>query len=344
MMREIYIRPSWLVIMLILFTVIVFAFKYSAEPLNYEDKGQNNQIAPEEQTIDLTQFPNSEENQKCFNCHGQSKYSYENTEQGRMVNKQMYTELIISPNDFYHSNHRAFKCIDCHSEEYENFPHAGILRMEYHYSCVDCHEGDDIYDKYHFEDINNEFQESVHVEKLHDDFTCWTCHNPHSYKINARTSENIRETIIYDNTICLDCHSNYRRFQVLTGRERPNLIKSHEWLPNQGLHLASVRCIECHTEKLSDSVRIEHKVLPKDKAVRNCKECHSTNPTLLASLYQYEAQELRSHEGFFQGITTSDSMVIGASRNRLLNIISLLLFAGVIGGIVIHSILRIIKK
>ena len=261
-----------------------------------------------------------------------------------MVNQRMYNELIVSPNEFYVSNHRSFRCTDCHSEEYQNFPHEGILRMEYKYTCLDCHEGDDTYAHFYFEELDVEFQESVHSEKHSDDFTCWMCHNPHTYKINARTNENIRETIVYDNTICLDCHSDFRRFQLLTDRERPNLIKSHDWLPNQELHLASVRCIECHAEKLSDSALVAHKVLPKSMAVRNCKECHSSNPELLASLYKYEAQAVRSKDGFFRGITTSDSVVIGASRNQTLNIISLLLFAGVIAGIAFHSVLRIIKK
>jgi len=344
MMREIYIRPSWLVIVLILLTIIIFAFNYSAEPLMYEDARQKSQTSPETSTTDLTQFPNAEENQNCFQCHGQSKYTYENTEQGRMVYQRMYTELIISPNDFYVSNHRSFKCTDCHSEEYKNFPHEGILRMEYKYTCLDCHEGDETYAHFYFEQIDAEFQESVHSEKHSDEFTCWMCHDPHTYKINARTNANIKETVIYDNTICLDCHSDFRRFQLLTDRERPNLIKSHDWLPNQELHISSVRCIECHTEKISDSVLVKHKVLSKEMAVRNCKECHSTNPELLASLYKYEAQEVRSRDGFFRGITTSESVVIGASRNLTLNIISLILFAGVLAGIGIHAFLRVIKK
>jgi len=77
MMREIYIRPSWLVIVLILLTIIIFAFDYSAEPLKYEDDRQTSRIAPEEPTTDFAQFPNSDENQKCLQCHGQSKYTYE---------------------------------------------------------------------------------------------------------------------------------------------------------------------------------------------------------------------------------------------------------------------------
>ena len=344
MMREIYIRPSWMVIVLVLLTVIFFAFNYSTEPIDYEKARQTALEIPEEITVDLAGFPYAEENQKCFQCHGQSKYTYENSEQGRMVNQRMYTELIISPNDFYNSNHKTFRCTDCHSDEYETFPHAGYLRMEYQYTCLDCHEGDDTYAHFHFEEINTEFMESVHSEKHSDEFTCWMCHDPHSYRINARSNEDIRETIIYDNTICLDCHSDYRRFQLLTDRERPNLIQSHDWLPNQQLHVTSVRCIECHTEQSNDSILVTHKVLPKELAVKNCKECHSSNPELLATLYKYEASEIRTINGFFRGITTSDSIVIGASRNYILNIISLIIFGGVVAGILFHIVLRIFNK
>lgn len=344
MTREIFIRPSWLVVVLVLLAVIIFAFNYSDEPLQYENTGESGTAFPEEITVDLSRFPNAEENQRCFQCHGQSKYSYENTEQGRAVNQRMYTELIISPNDFYISNHRSFKCTDCHSEEYANFPHPGILRMEYKYTCLDCHEGDENYAQFHFEQIDAEFKASVHSEKHGEEVTCWMCHDPHTYRINARTNENVRETIIYDNTICLDCHSDYRRFQLLTDRERPNLMNSHDWLPNQELHIASVRCIECHTERTADSTLVSHKVLSKDNAVKNCKECHSARPELLATLYKYEAGEVRSLDGFFRGITTSDSVVIGASRNLTLNIISLILFAGAVIGVAIHATLRIIKK
>jgi Zn finger protein HypA/HybF involved in hydrogenase expression len=333
-----------MVMVMIFLALIILAFTYSSEPTYFAGFLPTAALSPEELTIDLSEFPNADENQKCLQCHGQSKYTYENTEQGKMVNKRMYTELIISPNDFYISNHKTFKCTDCHSEEYHVFPHSGQLRMEYQYACIDCHGEDENYTRYHFEEIDTAFMESVHSQKLNDEFTCWMCHNPHTYKINARTNKNIRETIVYDNMICLDCHSDYRRFQLLTDRERPNLIRSHDWLPNQELHIASVRCIECHTVKQSDSTLVEHNILPKDKAVKKCRECHSTNPELLASLYKYEAEELRGAVGFIQGITTGDSVVIGASRNRTLNILSLILFAGVVAGIGFHLVLRVVKK
>jgi hypothetical protein len=292
----------------------------------------------------FSQHKNSGENEKCLQCHGQSKYSYFNKESKKKVTKRMYSELIMNRSVFYESNHREFKCIDCHSEEYIEFPHAGNLRMESKPNCLDCHGGDEKYAKYHFENIEKEFQSSVHSEKHSEDFTCWMCHNAHTYLITARTSENIKQTIAYDNAICMNCHSDFNKYQLLTDKQTPNLIKKHDWLPNQKLHFQSVRCIECHTKKINDSTLVGHNILPKKNAVKRCEECHSTNSVLMASLYRYKIKEIRSTQGFFRGILVNDSSVIGANRNFFLNIVSVLFASIVIVGLLIHALLRAIKK
>lgn len=341
MVRQLYIRPSWLVILLVMVAIVIFAFDYKPEPPPIRKELQSQKEV--KSTVDLSKFNNAKENENCLKCHGQSKYSYDNPEQGKSVNKRMYSELIINTDLFYTSNHRQFKCTDCHAEEYDTFPHAGNLRMESSATCIDCHGGDEQYAKFHFEAIDTAFRESIHATKHSGTFTCWSCHNAHTYRINARTNSNIKETVIYDNTICLDCHSDYRRFQLLTEKENPNILERHEWLPNQELHFTSVRCVECHTEKLHDSTLVAHKVLPKEKALKNCKECHSSNSTLMASLYKYEAKEVRSAGGFFRSVFTSESFVIGAARNHALNLVSLFLFGIVVVGVIIHGVLRYLK-
>jgi hypothetical protein len=253
----------------------------------------------------------------------------------------MYSELVIDRNFFYTSNHREFKCIDCHSEDYTAFPHQGNLRMEAMPNCLDCHGGDEKYAQFHFENVEKEFQQSVHSEKHSDEFTCWMCHNAHTYAINVRTNENIKQAIAYDNMICLSCHSDLTRFQILTDKQKPNLIEKHEWLPNQRLHMQSVRCIECHTSKLNDSTFVAHNILPKKEAVKNCVECHATSSVLMASLYKYQVKETRSVRGFFTTAFSEKSYVIGANRNFYLNVVSILIFGMVIIGIIIHAILRI---
>ncbi len=295
-------------------------------------KAQNK---PKDETIKL--------NENCLKCHGQSKYKYANPESGSEVTKRMYLETIINRTEFYESNHKTFKCTDCHSEDYDTFPHPGRLRMETKYACIDCHGGDEAYAKFKFEEIETEFQSSVHSTKHSDDFNCWMCHNPHSYKINARSEEKIRDIVAYDNAICLNCHADITKYQMLTDKVNPNILKTHEWLPNQALHFKNVRCIECHA-RTNDSILVAHNIQPKAKAVRRCVECHSTNSILMASLYKYKVQEGRSKTGFYNGVIMNEGYVIGANRNYYLGLISIIMFCCVAAGILIHASLRIIKR
>jgi Zn finger protein HypA/HybF involved in hydrogenase expression len=282
-------------------------------------------------------------NEKCFKCHGQSKYKYVNPESGTEVTKRMYLETIINRAQFAESNHKNFKCTDCHSEDYDTFPHPGRLRMESKYACIDCHGGDEAYAKFKFEEIETEFQASVHSTKHSDDFNCWMCHNPHTYKINARSEEKIKDIVAYDNAICLNCHADITHYQMLTDKVNPNILQKHEWLPNQALHFKNVRCIECHA-RTNDSILVAHNIQPKAKAVRRCVECHSTNSILMASLYKYKVQEGRSKAGFYNGVIMNEGYVIGANRNYYLGLISIVMFVCVAAGIIIHASLRIIKR
>lgn len=286
--------------------------------------------------------PFYEDNERCFKCHGQNRYEYINESLDRTVKALMFSERIIKRNTFYQSNHKSFSCTDCHSDQYTSFPHSGELRMEQKYNCIDCHGGDEKFAQYHFEEIEKEYQESTHFNLEEEGFTCWKCHNPHSYKINIRNSENIKETIIYDNNICLSCHSNFDHFQLLTDREEINIVKTHEWLPNQAIHFQNVRCIECHT-KINNDILVSHLIQPKENAVRRCNECHSQNSILMTTLYKFQSKEKR-RAGFFNGIILNESYVIGANRNEFLNLVSIIVLLLTMGGIGIHIILRIRKS
>lgn len=281
-------------------------------------------------------------NNRCFKCHGQQKYEYTNTTLGMQVKENMCSERIIHRSDFYASNHRSFSCTDCHSEEYTKFPHSGTLRMEQKYICLDCHGGDAKFAKYHFEEIDSEYRKSTHFKLESDGFTCWKCHNPHTYKISVRNATNLKSTIAYDNAICLNCHSDYSRFQLLSDKAEIDLIQKHDWLPNQASHFANVRCIECHT-KSNGEINVPHMILPKEQAVRRCNECHSKNSILMASLYKFESKAQR-RDGFFNGIILNSSYVIGANRNEYLNVLSLIIFGLVLAVIVFHIVLRIRNK
>ncbi len=286
--------------------------------------------------------PFAADNELCFKCHGQNKYVYTNENLDREVKALMFPERIIDRNKFYQANHRGFKCTDCHSEDYSKFPHPGELRMEQMYNCIDCHGGDEKFAKFKFEEIEAEYRKSIHFKLEEEGFTCWKCHDPHEYKISVRNTDNLKETILYDNNICLNCHSNYNHFQLLSDREEINVLKKHDWLPNQTSHFKNVRCIECHSE-VNNNMLVSHLINPKEKAVKKCNECHSQNSLLMASLYKFYSKEKRK-DGFFNGIILNESYVIGANRNEYLNIFSIIIFAIVliiIGG---HIFFRVIRK
>ncbi len=334
------VRPAWVVLVLLL----VFSLAYALVKTSETPVGQSLQPEKEEPVkIDLTKFKNAEENEKCLICHGQPKYSYQNPESEKTVTKRMYNELIMDRNVFYASNHREFKCTDCHSEDYATFPHAGNLRMEAKANCIDCHGGDEKYARFKFEQVDAEFQASVHSEKHSEDFTCWMCHNAHTYKITARTTENLKETITYDNMICLHCHADADNYQMLTTKAKPSILQKHEWLPNQASHFTNVRCIECHA-KNEDTLVVAHHIVPKSQAVRKCESCHSQNSILYASLYKYQVSEKIQKKGLIMGLLSSDSTSIGPDKSNTLNIISLVLFGMTLMVIVIHAVLRIKNK
>jgi len=298
----------------------------------------------QEQPADTARFvsPFHEQNELCFKCHGQDRYEYANENLGTVVKDIMCTDRIIGRESFYESNHRSFACTDCHSSDYEVFPHPGELRMELKYNCLDCHGGDEAFAAYSFEEIDAEYRESVHYRLEEYGFTCWSCHDPHSYMIKTRNSSNLRETILYDNNICLKCHSDLSRIRLMAEEGEADIVNKHDWLPNQASHFRSVRCIECHT-RISDSILVAHQIVKKEEAVKLCNECHSQNSLLMASLYKFKSREQR-RDGFLNGIILNESYVIGANRNKYLNILSIVIFIAVFAVIGVHIFFRVIKK
>jgi len=280
-----------------------------------------------------------EENENCLKCHGALKYTLEDTLFGRVITEAMCPDDIIDRDAYYTGVHKAFACTDCHAYDYEIFPHPLEARLEEMYTCLDCHGYDESFADYNFEVIQEEFEASIHHI---DEFTCWKCHEPHSYRAFVRNAEDIAEAILYDNNMCLSCHANYDRFMLLTEREEINVVESHDWLPNQVSHFGSVRCIECHTE-INDTILVAHKIVPREEAVRKCADCHSRDSRLMQTLYKFQVKEERKG-GFINGIILNDAYVIGANQNIILNRLSLLIFALTLLVILFHTFIRIIKN
>lgn len=280
-----------------------------------------------------------EDNEACLKCHGEANFLLEDELNERSAIKRMGPTKIVDRDNFYTSVHKSFACTDCHSYDFMDFPHNLESRFEEKPMCMDCHGYDETFAQYHFEDIETEFAESAHNQ---EDFDCWSCHDPHSYKAFMRNADDLEEAILYDNNMCLRCHADYSQFSMLSDREEIILVESHDWLPNQATHFANMRCIECHTE-INDSILIAHKIMPKSDAVKNCTECHSKDSRLMHTLYKFESLEQRKG-GFVNGIIINNSYVIGANQNVWLNRLSLLVFGMTLLVIGFHTFLRIKKQ
>lgn len=271
------------------------------------------------------------DNKKCLRCHSMATFGIRDTLSLLVKN------LSVNPVEFDSSNHKRLICTKCHSKDFDNFPHPQELKSENLY-CLNCHRDDEKLVKFRFPDIEKEFKESVHFKKLKDKFTCFNCHDPHSFKINSRVKENLKEAVLYDNQICLECHNYADKIEGLSGRILPSLSVTHNWLPHQKLHWESVRCIDCHI--LQNVSGVSHLILEKKDAVKNCVKCHSKDSMLRQSLYKFQAKEERNKIGFLNATILNDSYIIGATRNIYLDVISFIAFGLTIIGISIHGFLR----
>lgn len=254
----------------------------------------------------------------------------------------MGRERRLDSSLYRNSIHGAFTCTDCHSTDYQAYPHSADAKFEPIYGCLDCHAGDDKFAKYHFEEIDVEYQKSVHVKEI-SSFTCWKCHNPHEYKNVFFSTHDIKKSVAVANKACVECHNNSEIYSLHTTKVLKDNNKEHNWLPNRELHFKNVRCIDCHS-MLQDSIATPHNIVVANKAVKDCKVCHSDESLLTASLYKYKMQENRKTYGFVNAVIMNDAYVIGANRNRFLNVASVLIFSLVALAILGHIVLRIVMN
>ncbi|MFA9389053.1 MAG: hypothetical protein ACERKD_04570 [Prolixibacteraceae bacterium] len=279
----------------------------------------------------------------CFTCHGNEYYSFDNSETGAREKKRMNPYFRIDSLAFKHGEHGSFSCDDCHSPDYQSYPHNGDLKLEFKYSCMDCHGGDPTYAHLHFDEIERDAMKSVHAQRLGDAFKCEMCHSPHTNRLVASSQKyGIKDIVAFDNGMCLNCHADASLYHVFAEKEKPELSEIHSWLPNQALHFKNVRCIECHTAR-NDTMMVAHNILPKEQAVSRCTECHSTNSLLQDKLYKYMSTEARSENGIGSAFQNK-SYVIGKNRYEILNKLSLIIFALVLSGVALHTVIRIIKR
>lgn len=279
----------------------------------------------------------------CLKCHSNQVIKFHNEvigkEQKRLMNPYYIIDTVLIKN----AVHKNFDCTDCHSTDYTTYPHAANLKLEPKSTCLDCHGGDPTYASYQFEKINEEFQKSIHFQLSGEEFGCTKCHNQHTYHPTARNSSNVLEIVEYSNSLCLSCHNNMSKYELVSGHANPKIVEVHDWLPNQELHFQHVRCIECHTEVI-DSLMVSHNILGKGKAVRKCVECHNSNSRLKASLYKYTNLQNRNDSTFIKSILSNESYVIGSQQFPLLKRLSFIIFFLAIAAMMTHLVFRYFKK
>ncbi len=279
----------------------------------------------------------------CLKCHSNQSYTFHNDVTGLEVKRLMNPYYILDTVAMTAGVHKQFDCTDCHSYEYGTYPHQSNLKLEPMSTCLDCHGGDESFATYQFEKIDEEFKKSVHFQVSGESFNCSKCHSQHTYTATARNSSNVLEIVDYSNKMCLSCHNDMKKYKMISGHDNPKLVQVHEWLPNQELHFQHVRCIECHTEVV-DSLMVSHNILSKDKALKKCVECHSSDSRLKASLYKYQNLQKRSGSGDVNTVMANESYIIGSHQSPLLKLISIVIFLLTLTGIIIHSVFRILKK
>jgi len=280
---------------------------------------------------------------ECIRCHTNQIHTIYNDWTERNEKRLMNPYYVLDSVRIKTSVHGTFACVDCHSSDYETYPHLGELKLEPLSTCIDCHGGDENFADYQFEKIEEEFNKSTHSRVLGELFTCSKCHNQHYYQAKARTSENVKDIVKFSNEMCVSCHDYSQQYQLVSEGKNPKLTETHNWLPNQELHFENVRCIECHTQ-IVDSLMVSHNILPKEQALKLCVECHTANSHLNASLYKYQNIQARRGKGKVGIILANESYVIGAYQNDILNLLSMLILIAVVTGVIVHSFFRIIKK
>jgi hypothetical protein len=265
----------------------------------------------------------AEANQRaCLRCHAMPTLAYRNPEDGQI------RDLSIDRDALGQSAHGDLACIDCHRRSYRRYPHPdrpapGDL------DCVGCHEDEDDQLSRGWVDIDKEFRLSVHAVSDAPEasgFSCHSCHDPHRFR-TAAVGEPIVQIVRNHNDVCLSCH------QELAAP----LSKSHDWLPNRDAHWGSVRCVDCHTPA---ALYANHQVLPAEESAKNCVDCHSSDPELLARLYRFRSEEDIAERGLIAQAVFNEAYVVGMSKSPMLDRLSLAIIGLVVLLLTAHGVGR----
>lgn len=230
-------------------------------------------------------------------------------------------------------------CVDCHGVH-------DLTKTEAHHSKINRINVPNVCGKCHIS-ISQEYMNSTHGMALKrgnlDAPGCTYCHGEHNItkmpdvpprvfeETHIKKSTYVRNKMVY----CIVCHADEelsKKNKLLT------VSKAHDFLPNQSSHWETVRCVDCHSSYLPPN--LSHNILPPEKTIKKCEECHGKNSMLMSKLYTHEKKSSREKFGFINGVLLSDAYVIGTTRNVFLDTVSIFLAAMTIMGIGLHGFMR----
>ncbi|MCW5964674.1 MAG: hypothetical protein KIT83_11600 [Bryobacterales bacterium] len=268
----------------------------------------------------------------CLRCHGMQTM-------GQIETLGRIRSLAVDAEAFKSSTHGAKSCTFCHYG-FGEFPHSEKVVARRKPQCTSCHRGER-YENWGFPAVKEEFDASVHKATLGDAFTCFACHDPHTFE-PSRDHRTIPLTVAYSNAICMQCHQDRERMVTRFAIATAPLEATHAFLPNRDVHWRTVRCLDCHTAP--NERMVSHHILPKEEAVRNCVECHSQESRLMSKLYVHRVEEERQTAGFLNSVVLNDAYVVGMTRNRYLDAVSIGLAIITLIGIFLHALGRYLAR
>lgn len=236
-------------------------------------------------------------------------------------------------------NKNAAVCIDCHGShdlEKADSPNSKINRFRIPDVCGKCHIS-----------VTREYESSIHgiaLAKGNPDVPgCTYCHGEHDIapipeiETQAFTDSHINKTTFLRNKMvyCAVCHMDEK---MMSKYNLSTVQKAHNWLPSPSAHWETVRCVDCHSSYIPPN--LSHNILPPDKTVKKCEECHSKNSILMTKLYKHEKESSREKFGFINGTILSDAYVIGTTRNVILDTLSIIIASVTVVLIGFHALLR----
>ena len=272
-------------------------------------------------------------NADCNACH--SEEGERHPPRADMDLTKLAKLAIVPPERFEQSVHGKMACKECHGDPYVTYPHGADARKGIQ-SCPDCH-------KALARDVTPQLQSSIHFKLHGEQFKCTSCHNPHVWQKVSKIASPQR-IAAQDNAMCLNCHESDLKYAAFTVKKRrPVLTEVHSWLPNAELHWKHVRCIDCHTPAKTEA--ISHELLPKTEANRNCVVCHSADSSLRTRLYRYlvdQQQERLEKAGFVNAFILNEAYVVGATRNKWVDLGSAVVVGLLLAGLAGHGLIRIV--